>query len=506
MFEFLSKILTSDYKQKKIKRSDVNYSHYKAQRKELRKRSVNSYAFQELIDIVKNSPYLHDAEEQLFNINQKVLYKSYKHGINHNERVSLYTFVLANLLNLKKEDLKLALYAAMYHDIGRINDCEDTNHGKNSADKLDSLNLDVTEEELIILKTIITCHSLDDKKFDKICKENNIQDYDRCKTLFNILKDSDALDRTRLGWPRVRLEMLRIKHSLRLVKLSYEMFYNFKLMKKDEGLQIEECIKNTRKRYKNSKVKKIIEEQIKTFFEIEYSEFKLKRPTYEIGDDVVLNKNHYLHGISRNSRAVDFVAKNGIISKDAVTGEKGNHAFSFCSGFWRVKKEIPLKEYIINYSGMDVRYEDKNYLVPYGKLDEFVEKMKKENHWLWEAISSMEIRFMPSLARDINQYGFILNISSKEAKRLTKNDVNAKEYDKNIAKYFGVMFKEKDKEKIKQNTFANRASYVIFGMNKCFIEGVLVGRKVEKDENLLKELKEKFPECYICNLDGKVIK
>lgn len=52
----------------------------------------------------------------------------------------------------------------------------------------------------------------------------------------------------------------------------------------------------------------------------------------------------------------------------------------------------------------------------------------------------------------------------------------------------------------------NRASYVIFGMNKCFIEGVVIGRKVEKNKKQLDKVKKLFPNCYIANLDGKVVR
>ena len=45
----------------------------------------------------------------------------------------------------------------------------------------------------------------------------------------------------------------------------------------------------------------------------------------------------------------------------------------------------------------------------------------------------------------------------------------------------------------------------MFGLPSTLIEGVFVGRMLEKDENALNHIKEKLPDCYICNLDGKVI-
>ena len=52
----------------------------------------------------------------------------------------------------------------------------------------------------------------------------------------------------------------------------------------------------------------------------------------------------------------------------------------------------------------------------------------------------------------------------------------------------------------------NRESAIIFGIPSCFIEGLLVGRKYEQNEKKLNLLKNLFSNCYICNLDGKVIK
>ena len=51
----------------------------------------------------------------------------------------------------------------------------------------------------------------------------------------------------------------------------------------------------------------------------------------------------------------------------------------------------------------------------------------------------------------------------------------------------------------------NRESAIIFGIPECLITGILVGRKNENDKDKIKSLKNHFPNCYICNLDGKVI-
>ena len=45
----------------------------------------------------------------------------------------------------------------------------------------------------------------------------------------------------------------------------------------------------------------------------------------------------------------------------------------------------------------------------------------------------------------------------------------------------------------------------MFGIPSNLIEGILVGKKYENDNEILKEIKDILPEVYICNLDGKVI-
>ena len=52
----------------------------------------------------------------------------------------------------------------------------------------------------------------------------------------------------------------------------------------------------------------------------------------------------------------------------------------------------------------------------------------------------------------------------------------------------------------------DRETAIMFGLPSKLIEGVFVGRKVENDDNMLDYIKDKLPDCYICNLDGKVIR
>jgi len=45
----------------------------------------------------------------------------------------------------------------------------------------------------------------------------------------------------------------------------------------------------------------------------------------------------------------------------------------------------------------------------------------------------------------------------------------------------------------------------MFGLPTSLIEGVFVGRLIEQDQEALDYIKERLQDCYICNLDGKVI-
>lgn len=208
-----------------IDKNNWLFGYYQDQCQELQDKNLEAIKLEDFVSCIKNSQYFAAYQYSVDNVKREFLYRSVHHGFLHNERVSLFAFYLSEQLQLSFRDIQLSLYAALYHDIGRSNDGEDEYHGLASANKLELLNLDVTDEELNILKTIITCHSLPDERFETIARKNNVQDINRTTTLFKILKDADALDRVRLGYPYIIMDMLRNELSLKLIPLAYQLIY-----------------------------------------------------------------------------------------------------------------------------------------------------------------------------------------------------------------------------------------------------------------------------------------
>jgi len=227
-YELIKKFLDKQVKFKSVGKKDYRFAFYKKQIKEIKKETVKIYNYKMIKNLLRSYPNLDVIDNCFNNINEYLIYDSYIHGRNHNERVLMHSIILSALLNIDRESLKIVVYAAMYHDIGRVNDIEDKSHGKRSADKINELVLDLNNEQMNILKAIVCCHSLHDSEFENVCKEYGIKDIDLCKMLFNILKDSDALDRVRLEYPYIKIELLRINYSLSLIKFAYELCYNFK--------------------------------------------------------------------------------------------------------------------------------------------------------------------------------------------------------------------------------------------------------------------------------------
>ena len=91
---------------------------------------------------------------------------------------------------------------------------------------------------------------------------------------------------------------------------------------------------------------------------------------------------------------------------------------------------------------------------------------------------------MPSYQQKNVQIGIIFNRNNCYVKELLKGDIlNTTICDEDVKPFINEWFYErflKDRKE-KDAFFTDRESAIIFGLPACFIEGILVGRKYEKD-------------------------
>lgn len=277
-------------------------------------------------------------------------------------------------------------------------------------------------------------------------------------------------------------------------------------MKKEEYIKITNEILN-------GKSKDVMLSQIENYF-LAKDNFKIDKPKYNISDKVKLKKGTLLHGTYENFNGLKLIAQNGLVSNFFTEKVRGTKYPSSVE-VWNLKKDYDLNEYINFYSGGTIRYknlyneETKTEVIPYSDMKDINEKIEKSGFQRWRMEQTKEIRFMPSLSSGNVQIGIIFDSDNEYVKKLLVNDILSGNMDNEVLKDF-VVDKYYDRflidVKNKDDFFTDRESAVLFGIPSNFIEGILVGRKYENDEKMLKNIKELLPNVYICNLDGIVIK
>ena len=269
-----------------------------------------------------------------------------------------------------------------------------------------------------------------------------------------------------------------------------------------------ECLDNN--------AKKLLNDQIKAYYEAK--ECNIEKQTYNIGEKVKLKKGTLLHGTYKNIAGLKEIVKEGLISSWFIDGRLSKYPSSV--GLWNLKKDYYLKDYIDYYSGGTILYsglfedgkatqKNQTSIIPYSEMNNIINIVSKINCHMWTMEQTKEARFMPSLVQDRIQIGIIFNGNNKYSSALLKGDIlNPQNInDKEVKPFVNQNYYEKfiDHRNHKDDIFTDRESAILFGIPASLIEGVLVGRKYEKDVNSLSEIKKLIPDAYICNLDGKVI-
>jgi len=200
-------------------------------------RYINLEKKEYLIEIIKN-------------IDKKYLYHSDFHGLHHSEKVLLNAYLLGLNEKLDNIDMQIILDAALYHDIGRENDFEDTTHGLITANKLEKIVRNPIYQDknnLEILRAICDAHSVADKNMENIFYSYEIEEKykQRYLKLAIILKDADALDRKRFNktsTAALKDSFLRLDFSKILINLAdnINVYYRNKISEKHFNEYLEE--------------------------------------------------------------------------------------------------------------------------------------------------------------------------------------------------------------------------------------------------------------------------
>ncbi len=185
----------------------------------------------------KNGLFLREKYKQ---IDKSYIKKSNIHGIEHDNRVAMLSLMIAKDEGIIKEDSdrerEILTYSAYYHDIGRILDVgPHSKRGAKIANNIEFRDLNykkLPEKDINIIKMLIEGHEGSDKNIDKLLKKYQISDEDKnmAKNLLYVLKDADALDRSRLtiNTPFATItdldpKYLRLDTSKKLMNVSYAL-------------------------------------------------------------------------------------------------------------------------------------------------------------------------------------------------------------------------------------------------------------------------------------------
>ena len=274
----------------------------------------------------------------------------------------------------------------------------------------------------------------------------------------------------------------------------------------------EDYIKRAKKKFRG-KARKIVLEQIDNYYST--LNLKISYTTYKEGDNVYLKKGTLLHGTYRNIEGLIDIVNNGLIASIFTNGRLSK--YPSCVSVWNLKNDYKLKDYINYYSGGTIKYngliinneysqECSTEIIPYDEMCNINKYILNNKCRMWTMEQTKEARFLPSLIQDIVEIGIIFN---GDCKLLSGDILNPNNIDDCLVKKF--INQDYDINSFisgrhnKDDYFTDRESAIIFGIPSNFIEGILVGRTYEKDENILNEIKRLLPNCYICNLDGRVI-
>ena len=222
----------------------------------------------------------------------------------------------------------------------------------------------------------------------------------------------------------------------------------------------------------------ILLEQISRFNKLKSSYSKVGSPSMDVDGNLVFKKGTLIHGISKYSEEkIDSISKSGILTGQALGKSEDGETY-YCADFHRVKEDISVYDYSVNFSCNDGR-------CPFGNNPRFSFEKNEEN------VKISEYRMDMS-----NSVAFVLTPNEDNKELLAYDCYRDSTIESYITKSFINMMPIYDRE---------LGSSILYGVPASFLEGIIVGGRVLEDKSKIDYLISKFPNCYLINSFGKII-
>lgn len=259
-------------------------------------------------------------------------------------------------------------------------------------------------------------------------------------------------------------------------------------------------------RFNNVKTQKIFLTQINNCFEYNEKNTNL----YNEGEEVLLTKDSLIHGSRIEPKKLSIIKENGLIASEFYSAEKVIKKKPYVVEFWKVEEEMSLKKFIDVRAGVTIEIIEKdgetkrNILSSINDISQNLKKFKNYRDYI--IYQNQEQRFIPNEYYNDSTMAFIINNDTEKKNNILKNDIFSKDFDRvileeilpkwYIEKYIDGQFDIHE---------TGREKGIIFGIPAELIEGILVNNDIKNNKQTLGYIHKIFPDCYICDISGKVI-
>lgn len=264
------------------------------------------------------------------------------------------------------------------------------------------------------------------------------------------------------------------------------------------------------KKTETFKLKKSTKEMIKQQIELFYAYNNNHNKRYEINEFVILNEDNLIHGSRADLETLETISKTGLIASEFYQELNPKKKKPYVVELWDIHEQISLQDWIKKYAGVTIDFKNSEgnvYKSIISSFEDITENIKKEKHFRDYIIyQNQEQRFVPNDIVDNDAtVAFIIEFSHSD--ELIKNDLFNKDFNqKNLQNILPKWFYKKYMQNRNFDNYeTGREKAIIFGIPLPMIKGIMISRNIEKEAEYISKIRNLFPNCYICNIDGKII-